>query len=129
MPYVILEDDGGIVEVSLTGPARAGELRQMTTDAINLQKRAGATRFLIDTKEWGITAHDMEIYTAVTEQYQKEGLSRGTLVAIIAPASPSARGAAMFYEDVSQVRGWDVRMFPDRQAAIGWLKGDGKKIE
>ena len=54
-------------------------------------------------------------------RYVADGLERLSRVALVYPRSPKAKEAARFYETACINRGWNVRLFPERDDAIEWL--------
>lgn len=125
MPYTIKHEPVlDVIEVTLTGVlAAGGDVTEMTSDAVRLQKQTGVTRFLLDAKGWDVRASIIEIHELANTQYWKEELPRHSRIAVILPTSVSAQEAARFYETVCYNRGWNVRVCPDRQDAIDWLRG------
>jgi hypothetical protein len=113
----------GIVEVTFTGLLSGNDLREATTACIAIQKRTRATGFLVDMDRADMGASTLDIYDLPDSQYSEESLDIHSRIAVILPASPKAREAALFYEAACRNRGWHAKVLPDRQSAIDWLKG------
>ena len=125
MPYTVRHNPAsGFIEVTFTGLMTGADLREVTTKAISLSKQEATTRFVIDAFAAELAALIYEIYDLPARQYVEEELSRETRAVVILPASEKARAAALFYETACRNRGWDVRTFSERQAAIDWLTGN-----
>ena len=123
MPYTVRHDaELDLIEVTVRGSISGSDIRGVSTDYIDLQKRTGSLRILVDANESELDASMMEIYALPEKQYKEEGLDRRTRIAIIFPSSASTRQGALFYETICQNRGWNARVLPDRQSAIDWLK-------
>ena len=122
MPHTLREDAGlGIVEVIFTGTITAQDMRASTAEAIALQKRTGAVNFLLNADGWDLKASLVDIYDLPTKTYWQEDLDRRTRIAVMLPHAASAKQGALFYSDASRNRGWNVRVFDDRAAAVEWL--------
>lgn len=124
MPYTIQHDPVlNIGEVIFFGLIGGNDLREATSEAVSLQKRTGAKRFLIDANGWDMRASFVDIFKLVDKQYWEQELNRETCIAVILPTSLSGAQAAQFYETACQNRGWHAKVFLDRQGAIAWLTG------
>jgi hypothetical protein len=110
------------IEVTFSGVLTAVDLNQATTAGISLAKLNGLTKVLINVNVGEVSASLMDLYD-LPEQYAKEGWLEGSPIAVILPITMVARQAASDYEIFCQNRGWNVRVCPDRQAAVAWLTG------
>jgi hypothetical protein len=123
MPYVVEHlPELDCIGVTFSGVITGVDLKQSTSEGISLAKLTGSRGALIDANGWEMGASLIDIYNLPAEQYAKEGLLRGSPIAVILPTSISARQAAHDYEVFCQNRGWNVRICPDRQGAIDWLR-------
>jgi len=126
MPYAVKHDPLlDIIELTLTGSLTSTTLREATTKGVSLQKQTRTTRFLVDPNGAELGASISDIYDLPAEQYPKENLDPRSQIAVILPASARAQEIARFYETVCRNRGWNARIFPDRQSAIEWLRSAG----
>lgn len=123
------DPESGVVELTFTGAIGGDALRNATTEAIALQKRTGALRFLIDANGWDLEASVVDIYQLPGETYWREGLDKQTRMALILPAALNARRGALFFEDACLNRGWNARVFQDRRAALEWLWNRKRQLE
>ena len=132
MPHTVKHDPVlAIVEVTFTGSVTGADLREATTKCSTLQKQTGATRFLVDGNQWDVIASFVDIYDLPAEQYLNEEVYRESRIAVVLPTSERSLYAAQFYETACQNRGWNAKVYPDRQSALDWLMSavDSKKIE
>ena len=59
---------------------------------------------------------------AVIGLLEGTGAARTLREAIVVPGSTLAAPDVQFYEDACRNRGWNVRLFPDRESAMAWLR-------
>ena len=122
MPYTINHEPAlGILEVKFYGAITAPILRESNAECIAMQKRTGATGFLVDADGWELTAPMVDVYELPAKFYQQENLDRRTRIAILQPKTERSGQAANFFLDVCHNRGWHARIFADRAAAMEWL--------
>ena len=114
----------GIVESTFRGPTTAADFREETTAAIALAKQAGTTRHLIDSSELIFAANLADLYLFPASRYESEQVDRRSRIAILSPRDEKAREATQFYQVACVNRGWTVKVFADRQEALGWLRGE-----
>jgi hypothetical protein len=112
----------GVIELTYSGRITGTDLKEATSKCISLGKQTGTTKFLVDEVEMDLAASIVDLYDLPNKQYADEGANRQAHVAIILPTSKEARKAVKFYEIACQNSGWLVRVFPERQDAINWLK-------
>ena len=120
MPYTTKIAEG-VVELTFTGPITAGDMNAATAETLELHKRNGLKRFLIDAQAWTLDVPVADIYRLPAETYPREKVDPHTRIAILMPHHESARQGALFYEDACRNRGWNARVFPERAAALQWL--------
>lgn len=78
---------------------------------------------LIDSSGQESLESIMVLYQHAAFGYAKEGVERQRIyIAVILPKSPKMVTDYNFYETVCKNRGWSVKTFEDRKAAIKWLK-------
>ena len=110
----------GLIEITYMGSISGDDLRTATREAIALQKQGDVLDFLVDAGAWDLKAALVDIYQ-LPAQYWKEGVDTRSRIAVILPAHETTRDGARFYEDACRNRGWNVRVLPDRAAALEWL--------
>ena len=89
---------------------------------VSLQRETGSIRVVVDLLNCEVKASIFEIYELAAREHQHEGLSPSSRIAILVPSTGSAREAGQFYETVCLNRGWDAKVFPNRESAMSWLK-------
>lgn len=114
----------GIVETVYRGPTTRTDIRKGTTAAISAAKQAGTTRYLVDVADMDLAATMMDLYDLPASQYESDQLDRRSRIAILSPKDERAREATRFYEVACVNRGWSVKVFADREEAMGWLRGE-----
>ena len=125
MPYNINHlANPDIVEVVFSGDVSANDLREVTTKCIGLQKETNASKFLVQLHRSEVVASFFDVYDLADNQYQREGLDRKSMIAVVLPTALSAQAAADFYETVCVNRGWNAQVHPHRQSALDWLMID-----
>jgi len=129
MGYRIAHDEAGRrVEVTYSGAVTRADFEAASADAIGMQRAKGILRFVIlFDDDARITASKIDIYKLPTEDYGKAKVDRRTRIAVVLPEAGHARNAALFYEDASRNRGWNVRSFADHATAVSWLESSSSK--
>ena len=119
-----LTHDGsrGLIEVVLAGRTTREDLADVTSRGIALVRDTGTFDVLIDLTDLELAASLLDVYNLPARQYQDENLDRRVRLGLVMPRQPRERDAAQFYEDACVNRGWQVRSFPDRDAALAWLE-------
>jgi hypothetical protein len=112
-----------IVELRYTGRLTAQEARESTSEAIALGKENGDADALVDATKAEVATSVFDLYDLPNRQYAAQGMNRRVRVAVIPPRIPKDEEAVRFYETACLNRGWQVRLFPSRDAAVEWLTG------
>ena len=122
MPYEVeYNSELGIVEFTFTGSVTGEEFGRATIEGIDLAKAKDTKLFLIDDSDLQDAGSVIDLYN-LPRLYEKLGLERGSRGAVVLPtASSKAAEDARFHETVCLNRGWQVKVFTDRQEAIDWL--------
>ena len=122
MPYKVTHlPNLDVVELNLYGLISGPDLREATTECIEIQKKTGITTFLVDANGWEVVSSFSELFEIVSDQYDREGLDKKSRIAVILPTTLSAIAAADFYEAVCLKGGWNGLVFPNRDGALDWL--------
>ena len=122
MPWhVEYDQDQDTVVVVFSGDTDASDIREATIDGINLVKKHRAMSGLVDCLEQTKTGSIMQLYELPT-LYDDEGLTHRIRIAFVEPAKKELRELADFYETVCLNRGWQIRRFATREAALDWLR-------
>ena len=109
-----------IIEVFHTGIVTEEDLRQSDSAATGYRMEHDVDAFLVDTSGVESVANALDLYD-LPELYDEGQVSRSIRIALLLPHAPAARQMAQFYDNVCNNRGWQVRSFDHRSAAIEWL--------
>jgi hypothetical protein len=112
-----------IVEVVYTNDVTGTELREAASERIRLQKETGTMSVLVDAS--GIehmVAGTMDVFGLPDELYVSKEANRKSRIALVFPRSRKEREAVKFFENACANRGWRVKAFEERQAAVDWLR-------
>ena len=110
-----------IVQVKYVGRITGDELRKTTIEVLDLAKANSTTLFLIDVSELENVASIFDVYE-LPKLYGELDADGDSKIALIMPAPDTAAAKdARFYETVCLNRGWQVKVFSERQEAINSL--------
>ena len=113
------------IEIRMSGKLTIEELRSLTVEVTSLAKRTGFRRALADCRDYEGGASLGELYFLTKDLTQRAAHLRGP-EAIIAPNNPRAAADVEFYAMAARNRGSNVWIFATREAAIEWLRYDGR---
>lgn len=107
--------------LAASGLHTAEEARKQTLQSLELLVQRRIPRVLIDYSEAQIEVPLSRIYE-LPDLYQKFGVSRQTIVAVVVPKDGYKREAFEFYEDICLNHGYRVKLFETIGAARDWLR-------
>ena len=110
----------GIVESIFSNNVTNEELLRETKECIALAKENNSTLFLCDASN-GISRMSIIHVFNLEKIHVKDKLNRISKIAIIEPSSKESKKFVGFYETACLNRGWNVKIFPERQSALVWL--------
>jgi hypothetical protein len=110
-----------IVELVCTGRYTSQESLESTTKAIALGKENGDANALVDASEAEFNMSVVDFLILPEREYVEQDMNRRIRVALVPPTGTKDKEDARFYETVCVNRGWKVRIFSSRDAAIEWL--------
>jgi hypothetical protein len=111
-----------LVETVYSGVIGARELRDAVEATARLGVENRAARFLGDLS--GLqSGHSIVDLSEVVGRLEALGITRNMREALLVPgpATPDAVERARFYETACRNRGWNIRIFTERAAALAWL--------
>lgn len=115
--------DAKIVEVIYSGSVNGTDLQQAVAERVRLQQDHASRGVLLDCS---LVEHmaggSLEVHNLPAELYEYLRADRRTSHALILSQFPKAREASWHYETACINRGWRVKTFENRQAAIDWLQ-------
>ncbi len=112
----------GIIEETFTGYVTAAEVGASEKECFKIAAEKDVWLFLTDMKNADIKVSVTEIFN-VCQGYSTEETKRSMRVATIRPTDHKGRESVGFYETACTNRGWFVKNFDERDAAIEWLRG------
>jgi hypothetical protein len=112
----------GILEVTFSGSPDIEELKEAVLFSLNLCRINQVTRVLADCSGL-VTANDDSILKNYELGTFYESLSIEVVMkeAIILPVSEKAASMMYFFETTARNRGFNVRVFSNREEALEWL--------
>ncbi|MBE2217105.1 MAG: STAS/SEC14 domain-containing protein [Ignavibacteria bacterium] len=112
------------IEVTYYGKVTEEELRLAIKEFMD--KKGGSEYLLVLTDCLGITTSPsvLDVYERIN-MYEKLGIDTETKEAILIPSDQIVVENVKFYETACLNRGYNVRIFENRQEAIDWLKQFG----
>ena len=125
-----LDEASQVVVVSFDGVVTGPVLQEAAVARIAFGKEVGIDTFIIDAARMiAPKSTIMEVLDLPKEVYDENDMARSSLIAVIRPVNPASVWIAEFYENASILRGWRVRTFDDRAAALFWLQNYGERSE
>ena len=110
----------GVIESVYSGTVSPEELERAVVAAVEFARQSGTWRFYTDVT--GLTGgHSVGDLFAVVGLLERLGLPRTLREAILVPPTTVAGLDIQFYEDACRNRGWNVRLFTERECALEWL--------
>jgi hypothetical protein len=113
--------ESGFIEIDYTDVVTNRDIQESTMQALSLATPEGPNLFLADLSGSQANLSPLDIY-AIPEQWENAQARRSDLLAVVVTETTLPPGDARLVEDVTVNRGWRVRMFLDRRAAIAWLR-------
>lgn len=122
MPFKIeIQPNPERLEVKYYGKVTDDEFRAAIKEFV--EKKGGSKYLLVltDCLEIDIGPTVLDVYERIN-MYEKMGIDTETKEAILIPANQVVTQNVKFYETACMNRGYNVRIFENREAAIEWLK-------
>ena len=121
MPWQVdRNEELDLIESVYTGPFTMKDVRDATAKALSLAIGNGPHLFLSDISGAHSELSVMDIY-ALPDQWEAAQSNRSNKLAVVVSGESLNPGDLQFYENVCKNRGWNVRVFEVRQAAVEWL--------
>ena len=122
MPYSIkFETSPERIEVKYSGTVTNEEYKQAISDFVNFNKDKNCLLVLTDLTEMKVTPSILNVYNSINT-FEKMGIDNSTCEALILEQNKFVESSIKFYENACQNRGYNVRIFYNRDDAIQWLK-------
>lgn len=124
MPYSIkFEISPRRIEVEYSGTVTDDEFNQAINDFVNFNKDKNCLLVLTDLTEMKVTPSILNVYNSINT-FEKMGIDNRTSEALILEQNKFVESNIKFYENACQNRGYNVRIFYNREDALKWLKSN-----
>jgi hypothetical protein len=122
MPYTMeyLEEEG-ICLITNTDVFTHADFMKQALEALEVSQRKKCDKFLVDCTSMTVQSRTMDIY-ATSAYYAEIGAPRKNQIALVAPTGTKTEEDLRFYETVCINRGWQVKMFADKESAMQWFR-------
>lgn len=117
---IAVHEDERFVEATFEGPIAPTELMEAVLECLAAARRIGTPNFFADCTALLPGQSAFDIYHLV-QGYEALGVERTMREAVLVPAGTATEQDLAFYETVASNRGYCVRVFVDRDQALGWL--------
>lgn len=115
-------EEHDIIESIFEDTTNLQEIKESTVKGLSLAAEKKCKNFLADCSGLKQGSSILELYS-LGNFYVEINVERGTRQAVILPNVKKIENELRFYETVTRNRGFDVRVFSDREKAIAWLLG------
>lgn len=121
MPYFISKDlKPDRIEMKYSGTVSAEEYKDALIEFVKFQKEHNIMLVLTDLSDMVITPSILNVYDAIN-MFETLGIDKRTTEALIIPENKFALENVKFYENACQNRGFNVKLFTNRDDALKWL--------
>ncbi len=122
MPYKIeTGSEPERIEIKYTGTVSDSEYKSAIAEFIKFNSEKRCLLVLTDLREMKVTPSILNVYDSIN-MFEKMGIDTRTSEALIIPRNKFVEDNVKFYENACQNRGYNVRIFYNREDAITWLK-------
>jgi hypothetical protein len=122
MPFEVKKNEAiGCIELTYSRQTSPKETIQSIHSAFSLAQEAGLHCYLVHLhlKEPQVSLLDLFEIPMI---WQKLGVGRHHVTAIICPPESSLFSDMSFLENTANNYGWNVKLFPEEESATTWLK-------
>ncbi len=124
MPYTIgFLDDEGIVRIENTGNLKYKECLKQIQEAMELGRIHHTHLYFADCANLVVQANIVEVFDFFPGIYEKSNVPKTVKLACLISEDAATAKEMVFYETICRNRGWQIRLFKDRNAAMQWLHG------
>ena len=121
MPWhASIHTDLPIVETCYSGILTPSELSDAARETLTLARTSGRNLLLGDCTAL-VGGHSIADLYSLANAIRSSGEGYSLKEAVLLPSLPTSIEMVKFWEDVCHTRGFNVRVFSNRQSALDWL--------
>lgn len=109
-----------VMTITLSGRLTLARMRDLTREVLARARENPTRRFLVDSSRLEETMPVTDIISMIAD-YSIAGVDHGIRIAAIKPTLTRLHDDFRFFETACLNRGFNVRLFPSRSEALGWL--------
>lgn len=114
------------IEVTYSGTITESDYRKAIIDFVNFNSEKKCLLVLTDLRDMVVTPSILNVYDSIN-LFEKMGIDKKTSEALIMPENKFAADNIKFYETACQNRGYNVKIFYNKEDAINWLRSFAEK--
>jgi len=107
--------------ITNTGVLTREDFMKQAREALEVSRLKKCNKFLVDCTSMIIQSQTMDIYKT-SAFYDEICAPRENKIALVVPAGTKTEVDLRFYETVCINRGWQVKMFADKESAMQWFR-------
>jgi hypothetical protein len=119
------EPELDVITVTLSGCFTLDCLKAVTREVLTRAQENPTRRVLVDSSRLEETMPVTDILSMIAD-YRTAGVDHSIRIAAIKPDLVRLHDDFRFFETASRNRGFNVRLFPNRGEALGWLGNGGE---
>ena len=115
-----------IVELVFFGESTGKDFVEGASARIQLGHEKQTARFIINARDvLAPGSQAIDVHEILSETYPENHADPDSCIAVISARDPGAARLVSFFESSALNRGWRVKVFDQRQAAVDWLLDSG----
>ncbi|HON58047.1 MAG TPA: hypothetical protein P5040_03110 [Smithella sp.] len=114
------DKEKGFIHTVYSGVVTKNDLLDSMAQTLKMIEGKGPQKFFTEWISAFPKLSTTEIF-AIPCEWEAAGVDKESVLAVVVQKNGQSRDDAKFYENVCRNRGWRVRVFDDRDAAIAWL--------
>ncbi len=113
-------EENEVVVIENKGELTYDELVKQTQEAIKLGQGKNSRLFLTNFSNVKVQAQTMELFD-FPKIYEQLGMTRTSRIAVVVSEIELKTEELYFYETICLNRGWNIKIFLQRDQALDWL--------
>lgn len=114
------------IEVTYSGAISESDYKQAIIDFVKFNSEKKCLLVLTDLRDMIVTPSILNVYDSIN-MFEKMGIDKKTSEALIMPENKFAADNIKFYETACQNRGYNVKIFYNKEDAVKWLRSFAEK--